>query len=280
MMDLLLIAVGITGMIVATIVDLKKREVPDWISYSMIASGFGLRIIDSLTTNDWAYTLYGLIGFAVMVGIGLFMYYTKQWGGGDTKLIMALGIIFAAIGTKKLFLVDLFINILIIGAMYGIAFGIFLAIKKWDKFKEEIKKAMIKNKKIRIATLILGGAVAVVILIMQDRLITMVLGLTTLLLILYIYLITFMRAVDKACMYKYLEVEKLTEGDWVAEEVKVNNKVICGPKDLGLEKEQIEELKKLKVKKVLVKEGIPFVPPFLIATILTLIFGNVLLALL
>ncbi len=279
MMDILLVAVGIAGLIVATIVDIKKREVPDWVSYSMICSGFALRLINSITTNDWLYSLYGLIGFGVMLGIGMFMYYAKQWGGGDTKLIMALGIIFATVGNDRYFLIDLFINLLIIGAAYGIAFGVFLAIKKWDKFKEEVKKVMIKNKKIRIGTLILGGAVALVIIIVQDRLITMFLALPTLLLILYIYIITFMRAVDKACMYKHIEVEKLTEGDWVAEEVKANNRVICGPKDLGLEKEQIEELKRLKIKKVLVKEGIPFVPPFLIATILTLIFGNILMAL-
>lgn len=276
-MDLLLIMVGITGLIIATIVDIKKREVPDWISYSMIASGFGLRLINSITTKDWYYSLYGLIGFGVMFGIGMFMYHTKQWGGGDTKLIMALGVIFATAGTKKLFLLDLFINVLIIGAAYGIIFGIVLAIKRWKEFKEELKKVMMKGRRIRIGVLILGIIVVIAIFMIQDKLIRLILGVTMLFLIIYIYLITLMRAVDKACMYKYIEVEKLTEGDWVAEEVKVNSKVICGPKDLGLEKEQIEELKKSKVKKVLVKEGIPFVPPFLIAVIITLIFENMIL---
>ncbi|GIU69536.1 MAG: hypothetical protein KatS3mg002_0772 [Candidatus Woesearchaeota archaeon] len=48
-------------------------------------------------------------------------------------------------------------------------------------------------------------------------------------------------------------------------------KYITGPKDLGISKEQIELLKKSKIKKVLVKEGIPFIPAFLIAFILTMI---------
>ncbi len=276
-MDLLLISVGTIGLIVATVVDIKKREVPDWISYSMIASGFGLRLINSLTTNQWAYSLYGAIGFGVMLGIGVFMYYAKQWGGGDTKLIAALGVIFATVGTKKLFLLDLFVNILMIGAAYGIFWGVILAIKHWKRFKEEAKKVMIKNRKIRIATLIIGVIVLISMFLIQDQITKMVIALPTIFLIIYTYLITIMRAVDKACMYKYIEVEKLTEGDWVAEEVKINNRVVCGPKDLGLEKEQIEELKKAKIKKVLIKEGIPFVPPFLIATIITLIFGNVIL---
>jgi len=277
MIDLLLIAVGITGLVVATVVDIKKREVPDWISYSMIASGFGLRLINSLITSQWNYLLYGAVGFGVMFVVGALMYYTKQWGGGDTKLIAALGVVFATVGTKNFFLLDLFINILVIGAAYGIFMGIILAIKHWKEFKEEAKKTMIKHRKTRLITLLIGAAVLVAVFLIQDNLTKLMLGIPTIFLIIYVYLITLMRAVDKACMYKHVEVDKLTEGDWVAEEVKANGRVICGPKDLGLEKEQIEELKKAKIKKVLVKEGIPFVPPFLIATVVTLIFGNIIL---
>jgi len=277
MMDLLLITAGITGLVIATIVDIKKREVPDWISYSMIASGFGIRLINSLTTNQWNYFLYGAIGFGIMFCIGVFMYYARQWGGGDTKLIMALGVIFATIGTNKLFLLDLFMNMMILGAAYGITFGVILAIRRWKEFKESLKKVMIKNRKTRILTLMIGIAALAAVIIVDDNITKLIIAVPTIFMIAYIYLITFMRAVEKACMYKHIEVERLTEGDWVAEEVRVNNKAVCGPKDLGLEKEQIEELKKAKVKKVLVKEGIPFVPPFLIATIATLILGNLIM---
>ena len=73
--------------------------------------------------------------------------------------------------------------------------------------------------------------------------------------------------------------EELTEGDWIAEEIKVGKKYICGPKDLGIELAQIKKLiaykKKGKIKKVLIKVGIPFVPSFLIAFIVTYIWGNV-----
>ncbi|MEM4245142.1 MAG: A24 family peptidase [Candidatus Nanoarchaeia archaeon] len=280
MMDLLLITVGIICLAIATAVDIKKREVPDWISYSMIASGFGLRLINSITTNDWSYLLYGLLGFGAMTCVGMLMYYAKQWGGGDTKLIMGLGVTFATFGAEKLFLVDLFINVLVIGAAYGILFGVILAIKNWGSFTKELKKVMAKGRMTRLTTLIIGFLVLVTMLLIQDKIVKLILGITAAFLIIYVYLITMMKAVEKACMYKYTEVEKLTEGDWVAEEVKANNKVICGPKDLGLEKEQIEMLKKAKIKKVLVKEGIPFVPPFFIGTLLTFAFGNVITSLL
>lgn len=277
MIDILLIAVGMIGLTIATAVDIKKREVPDWVSYSMIASGFGLRFIEAATTREWSYLLYGAIGFGAMFLIGMLMYYTRQWGGGDTKLIMGLGVIFATVGKEKLFLLDLFVNLLVVGAAYGIVYGMILAAKRWKEFRAEMRNVMMKNRKVRILAILAGAAALALMLFIKDDATKIILGITALFSLLYIYLITFMKAVENACMYKQVDVEKLVEGDWVAEEVKVNNKVICGPKDLGLEKHQIGELKKARVKKVLVKEGIPFVPSFFIATVVTLTVGNIIL---
>jgi len=57
------------------------------------------------------------------------------------------------------------------------------------------------------------------------------------------------------------------------------NQVIPGK--LGLEKKQVNLLKKLyaqkKIDKVLVKYGIPFAPAFLIAFIFTVALGNIIL---
>ena len=54
---------------------------------------------------------------------------------------------------------------------------------------------------------------------------------------------------------------------------------ISGPKELGVSKMQITQLKKLfsqrKINKILIKIGIPFVPSFFAAFILTVVYGNV-----
>ena len=92
------------------------------------------------------------------------------------------------------------------------------------------------------------------------------------------YLWIIMKSVESSCMLKLVNPKKITEGDWIAKVIKVNGKYIAGPKDLGIEKKQIKKLiqlhKKRKIKNVLVKEGIPFVPSFLIAYIVTLVLGN------
>ena len=61
------------------------------------------------------------------------------------------------------------------------------------------------------------------------------------------------------------------------DDVKHGKKVICSPKDLGISKAQIAELKKLKIKSVVVKEGIPFVPSFLLSFLVTMYIGNIIL---
>ena len=79
-------------------------------------------------------------------------------------------------------------------------------------------------------------------------------------------------------MLKYVKPQQLTEGDWIAKDININGKYLTGPKDLGIEKRKIRKLielyKRGKVKKILIKEGIPFVPSFFVAYVITLLYGN------
>ena len=51
-------------------------------------------------------------------------------------------------------------------------------------------------------------------------------------------------------------------------------KLIYKVNPYGADNKSIELLKKANIKQVLVKEGIPFVPPFLLGTILTLVVSG------
>jgi hypothetical protein len=92
------------------------------------------------------------------------------------------------------------------------------------------------------------------------------------------YIWVFIKAVENSLMIKQIDVEKLTEGDWIYRDVTIGGKYICGPKDLGIEKSQIAVLIKLKkkgkIQKVMVKEGIPFVPGLFLAFLVTILVGN------
>ena len=285
--EAILLGLTLIALIFATISDIKIREVPDWLSYSLIAVALSLKAIHSLIYKEINIFLLGLLGFGIFFAIANIMYYTKQWGGGDAKLLMGLGTIFITYPKFLLdyfsprlnipFLLTLLINILVIGAIYGVVFAMVLAIKHKSQTKKELK-ALLEHEKVKgIRKILLLGSIitlAISFLIIKDSLLQIVLIAFVFFFLVLFYLTTFIKAVEKAAMYKHISVQKLTEGDWILNPIFVKKKLIYNPKSLGVTKHQIELIKKTRIKTVLVKEGIPFIPSFLIATLISLIFGN------
>jgi len=281
----LIILAGITliGLVIATITDLKTREVPDWINYGLIAAGLSLNALFSIIYWDYWFFVNSLVGFLLFLMFALIMFYAGQWGGGDSKLFMALG---ALIGFDVRFkefpiLISFFINVLLAGAFYGLLWSIVLVFKNIKKFWKEARAISRHYKliKYRVYLIIIVAFLFALAFLIKDILIRFTLlgfiGMT----IGIFYLMIFVKAVEKSCMLKYITPDRLTEGDWIAKDISYKGKYICGPKDLGIEKRQIRKLLELykqhKISKVLIKEGIPFVPSFLIAYIITLWIGNV-----
>ena len=279
--EIFLVSVGVIGLIIATITDIKSREVPDFLNYFLIITGLGFRFFYAIFLKDWVYFLYGLIGLGVAFLIGLTLYITKQWGGGDTKLLMALGVIFATrpffIKENGIFLLSLFFNIFIAGAVYGICYGVYLAVKNRKEFTKEFKNILKSNKIrfIRKLSFIISIISLILFFLSNDLATRIILGFFIIFLVFYIYLWVFVKSVENACMFQLLPVVKLTEGDWVVDDVIVNKKIIYKKDKLAVEKKDILKFIKEGVRKVRIKTGIPFVPSFLIGTILTLIFGNI-----
>ena len=182
--------------------------------------------------------------------------------------------------SKPQFLAGFFINALFIGAIYGLLWSIFLVFKNKKKFLSEFRKKLSDKNIVKWKKFILLISILLIILLFLTKLIYMrILTLSFALLILTtFYLWIFVKAIEKSCMYKLVEPSKLTEGDWIVNDVFVGRQYICGPKDLGIEKKQIKKLidfyKRGKVRKILIKEGIPFVPSFFIAFVVTLMVGN------
>lgn len=277
-MEIIIVVVVLVGLLIASYTDLKTREVPDWLNYALVAIGIGANSIFSLVYWDYSYILNSVLGFTMFFVFGLLMYYTGQWGGGDSKALMGIGALVGLNLSGFPFALSLLINILVVGAAYGILWGVYLIIKKWNKFSKEAKKLFDINRRVRNIIFLIAFLLVVAYLLVDNsifRLAFIVLGVTT---VLIYFMFILVKAVENVCMLKYVKPSELTEGDWIARDVKVNGKRITGPKDLGIEKKQIAILKKYykqgKVRKILIKEGIPFVPSFLIGYIVTLVFGN------
>lgn len=279
--DIFLFSIATAWLIFATIADIKKREVPNWLSFSLITIALAIRALTALITNKISYFSYGIIAFVLFFLLTNILYYIKFFGGGDAKLLTALATVFAtspsfikSIQTQELiqepFLLNYLINIFAIGSFYSLAFIIFFAIKNKKEFSKEFKKINKKNKLIKICFAIFAAICFVLALLIDSVLFAPLFILV--LIIPYIFAIA--KAAENSSMIKQVSPKELTEGDWLVNEVKVGKKIIK-PSVHGLDSEEIALLKKHN-KKVLIKYGIPFVPVFFIALIFTILFGNLL----
>ena len=281
--DIILLIILTSMLIISTITDLKTREVPDWISFSLIVIALSLRLIYSLISKQWGFFITGLIGFGVFFILANALYYTKQWGGGDSKLLMGLG---AGLATYPEFLLKYFspnlefnilgiflINLLLAGSINGIIWSFILGIRNKEKFKQEFKK-IVKSKKMisgLITSLLITTALTIILLIYKIPLILTFIPL--LVTSIFVIVIISIKAIEKSCMYKIISPNQLSEGDWIVDK-SIRKKYNIS--ELGIENYQIIKVKEDKLKKILIKEGIPFIPSFFIAFLITLIFGNIL----
>jgi len=282
-LDILLIIITLITLVIASITDIKTREIPDFLNYSLLITVFFLKLLESIAIKSFTPFLYAVLGFIMYFVIALFMYYTKQWGGGDSKLLMSLGIVFSQYPSFFLsyfnpsmdlpLLLSMFLNILIFGSLYGMLFSAYTAIKNKDKFLAELKKA--KLKKIRYY-LILSLVIVVSSLFTHIMILKLFIISISLLITLIPYLLIFIKTIEKSCMIKNIPINNLTEGDWIVNDIYSKNKIVYSKKSLGVTLDQISIIKKLKIKTITIKEGIPFTPAFLIAFIITLIYGNIL----
>ena len=244
--------------------DLKKREVPDFISYTLIIGGFMLTLAYAIVSGSLSPLIYMPLSVALLFGFSYTMYIIGQWAGGDVKLMLGLAMVFTAINpTANLSFIAAFINILIFGGVYGLLGALFIGIIHPKKMSKFIKKYD--------PVLIAGGAIAIVYSLLElpfpfDLLITLIAFL--LVSMRYIYI------VEQHLMFYKVEVGKLVEGDWLAGDVVENGKTVLKERKIGLIKEDIEKLKKEGVKHVTVKVGLPFIPGMFFGILITILFGN------
>ena len=272
----------------ATISDLKKREVPNWVNYGLIAAGVGFSALHAITAADWRFLLYGVLGIGISLAFAALMFYTGQWGGGDSKLLVGLGVIlglplsFAApFVSLESPLVSFFSNLIIVSLFYAVFMGSILALKNREKFVHSLKEQAKSYSRLRIVVLVFAAVSLVAAIFVRDPFVKLSLVALVMAMLGSLYLSMMAKAVEKSAMVKLVSPFRLTEGDWIARDVFVDGKRICGPRDLGIGKRQISQLiafcRKKKIRAVLVKEGIPFTPSFLIAYLATAFFGNLFL---
>lgn len=248
----------------ASIQDLRKREVANWLNFSLIAFALAYRLFYSILTENYYFFAYGAMGFAIFFVLAYVFYYVGVFAGGDAKLLMGFGFLLPYQNYFSLFSLSLvFIFLLFsVGSVYSIVYSFFIAGRNRRRFKKGFF-SMIKRYKLYFFSSIILFLISAIYSFFNLQSIFFVL----LFLIFPLYIYT--KSLEK-CMIILVSPSQLTEGDWIERDIKVGGRVV--KKTIhGLTLGDIKLLRKYN-KKVFVKQGVPFVPAFLITLIMVFAF--------
>lgn len=280
MFQMIPFAVALVGSSLAAAWDLRTTEIPDEIPYTMIAVALFFYGTQSLL--GWSYwpIVNSAIAGLALFGFGFVMYYFGQWGGGDAKLLAAIGFLlptFSGLNLMFPFPASYLFNVFFVGAGYMLIYAFVVAVrnrKVISEFKRDVKA---------MSSIFLTGSGALLLAFVGMNLVlynyflvqpnlssiifnSLLLTVTTV----GLFLIwKFARAVENIGFKKRISVKKLRVGD-----VLLKSKVWE-----GITKKDLQKIKRSGKKYVTIKEGVRFGPAFPLALLFTIYFGDAILVL-
>jgi hypothetical protein len=277
--------VAFFGSSLAAIWDLKTTEIPDKIPHTMIL----IAIIIAFTRSFYEQTYVPLINSLVCGGLlfafGFLLYYSGQWGGGDAKVLSAIGFLIPNMLKNSWFekffpfpfaeMVSYTVNVFFIGTFYMLFYSFVLALinkKIILFFSREIKASasLIAIFSLSLFFIFIGLNMYLCYLFEVPINLNILLTNSFLPLIftLGIFLIwKFTKSVEEVGFKKRIPVSKLKVGDVLAE-----SKIWE-----GITQKDLIKIKRSGKKYVVIKEGVRFAPAFPLALFFTLYFGDVFL---
>lgn len=252
------------GIVIATIQDLKRREVDNWLNLLLIFSSVSFVVFGSIFSGEY----YKIFQLMFMIGVMFVMvnicYYGRIFAGGDAKLLFAMTALFLGNTLfESLTNLGIFLFFLMLaGSIYGLIYSSVIYFRDFKKINKKIKKGVLKGIKYSL----FFGSVFLILGFYNDYFF-----LFSAIFFFLPLVYSFAKGLEEVSMTRFVSGKKLREGDWLAEDVKVRRRVINAGWD-GLSKEDILLMKNLK--RVRIKEGIPFVPAFFIAFVAYSLFKN------
>ncbi len=244
------------GIIVASIQDLKRQEVDNWLNLFLLVISFSLLFFKSVFENESSLFLQAGFFLFMMYFLANLFYHGRVFAGGDAKLLVAMTALFitGSFGSTMGNIVTFVFFLMVSGSVYGFIYSLILYFKNFKKVNVEIKKE-IRNPLFIYA--LMAGISLMIMGFVQWVFIPI-----SILFLFFPLLYVFAKGLERVSMVRTVSGKDLREGDWLVKDVAVGRKVVRVDWD-GLSLEDLELMKNLK--KVKIKGGLPFVPAFLIA---------------
>ncbi|MEM5793168.1 MAG: A24 family peptidase [Candidatus Aenigmatarchaeota archaeon] len=270
--EIILLTLALVGSLLAGLIDLKTTEIPDEIPYIMAGLGLLLNLIKSIIFDSYTPILMSCVYGISFLIFGFLLYFTGQWGGGDAKVLSALGFLLPEVSIKKTFFpfpISLLFNVFFIGAIYMIFYMAILSILNKKILKVFFIELSSKIKEFLIGLIVISSILFLSSFFLFSKIMGLVnsfiLSFSILSTTIFLYLFyRFIKVVENVGFKRKIKVSQLKEGD-VLDDSKIWE---------GLKKEEVEKIRKSGKKYVVIKEGVRFAPVFFISTIFTFLFGD------
>ena len=291
MLQLIAFAVALAGSAVGAAWDLRTTEIPDEIPYAMIAIALALYGWQSYTEGSLLPLAYSVGVGGAFFAFGYVMYRIGQWGGGDAKLLAAVGClmpffvsgvlselaaagvtIFQGVHTIFPFPLSYFFNVFFVGAAYMMVYAAYIASRNRDVLSAFGRDVKATSRVFLAAAATLFVAFAAINFMLYKsfgmRLDAAALVSNSLLPVFAtagVFLVwRFARAVENVGFRRSVPLSRLRVGD-----VLENSKVWE-----GMTAADIKRIRKSGKKAVRIKEGVRFAPAFPLALLFTLYAGD------
>ncbi|MEM4330742.1 MAG: prepilin peptidase [Candidatus Pacearchaeota archaeon] len=237
---------------VASLQDLKRREIDNWLNLLIFFVGFIFVLIKTFFYDEFGFlvNLSFLIFFAFF--FVYFLYYAHFFSGGDCKLLFSLTPFFISINLLDSFynFFTFFIILLVVSSLYGLFWILFNFFIKFSKIKRDFFCLLRKNY--------IFFLTFTAVLFFTSIFLHSFFFIFSFFLIFFIYIAGFV--FRDRIFVREIPSSMLREGDWIFDSIKVKGKTIKYHFE-GLSKEEVNFLKK-NTKRVKIKEGIPLGPAF------------------
>ena len=263
--------VFLIGIVVAGLQDLKRREVDNWLNLFLLVVSFSFVFFWAIVEGDGSVVFRAGFVLVIMFLVMNVFYYGRVFAGGDAKLLFAMTAFFVgATFYSSLINVGMFLLFLMFaGSIYGLVYSFVLYVGDFGKVNKKIKEILFFRGSVfgvsGFGVIIVGVFVMLLGFFSWVFLLVGVFGVLTFL------LYVFAKGIEGVSMTRVVSGKDLREGDWLVNDIVVHKRtedrgqrtdIVRADWD-GLSSEDIELMRGLK--KVKIKEGLPFVPAFLIA---------------
>ncbi len=245
-----------------SITDFRKREVPDYINYSFILFAVLLRIFWFFESKDFRHLIFPVIWGGLFYIISLIFCHAKIWGGGDSKALIASAVLFSYFPMEGEipFFVYFVVNVFFYGAVYSVFYCTIIALKNYKK----LAVVFSKDNKLILAFILPWVLAMPLMFIFRDM------SKIFFVFAVFINITLLLKIVEDEFFYKFVNSKELVEGDWIVNTIKINGKVVYdSKKEPYVEKKHLKLLKNYG-KKIKIREGVPFIPSFLIGLLMTI----------